>query len=68
MLHDKATVASMKAYAKAQFREVIDIAEDREFWRKGKVLVELCDPIMSRLQTADSDIPGTGRCITRTSS
>ena len=43
MLYDKdlnlkANVASMKANlnAKAQFREVIGIAEDREFWRKSE--------------------------------
>ena len=41
-LHDKdlkATVASMKAGAKARFSKVIDIAEYREFWRKGKRLL-----------------------------
>ena len=32
----KAKVACMKADAKALLREVVDIADDREFWRKGK--------------------------------
>ena len=32
----KAKVASMKADAKAQFSEVVDVADDKEFWRKGK--------------------------------
>ena len=44
MLHDKdlkATVASMKAEARAQFSKVIDFDEYREFWQKGKALVEL---------------------------
>ena len=72
MLHDKlkTTVAFMKADAKAQFSEVVDIAEDREFWRKGKMLVELqvCGPIMNLLRMADSDIPALERFITRTSS
>ena len=64
LLHDKdlkATVASMKADAKARFSEVVDIAEDRDFWRKGKALVELCGPIINLLRMADSDIPGTGK-------
>ena len=42
MLHDedfKATVEGVKADAKAQFSEVIDIAEYRYFWRKGKRLL-----------------------------
>ena len=42
MLHDKdlkATVAFTKANANARFGEIADIAEDREFWRKGKALV-----------------------------
>ena len=70
MLHDKdrkATVASMKADAKARFSEVVDVAEDREFWRKGKALV--CCLIMNLLRLADSDNSGTGnleRLITRT--
>ena len=47
----KAIVASMKADAKAQFSEVIDFDEYREFWRKGKALVELLEsgPIMNLL-------------------
>ena len=32
----KAKVGSMKADAKARFSEVEDIADDREFLRKGK--------------------------------
>ena len=59
MLHNdlKATVASKKADAKARFSEVVDIAEYREFWRKGKALVELrvCGPIMNILRMAYSD-------------
>ena len=49
----------MKANAKAWFSKVIDIAEDREFWPKGKALVELqvCGYFMNLLQMADSDIP-----------
>ncbi len=38
LVHDKelkANVASMKADAKARFAEVVDIVEDREFWRKS---------------------------------
>ena len=31
----------MKGYAKARFSEVVDIAEDKEFWRKGTALGEL---------------------------
>ena len=64
LLHDKelkTTVASMKADAKARFREVVDVVEDKEFWRKSKALVELCGPIMNLLRMADSDIPGTGK-------
>ena len=58
MIHDKdlkATVASMKAYAEARFSKVVDIAEDREFWRNGKALVELrvCGPIINLLRMAD---------------
>ena len=65
MLHDKnlkATVASMKAYVKAQSSEVVDIAEDREFWRKNKALVELqvCGPIMNLLKMADCEKSCTG--------
>ena len=53
----------MKADARARFTEVIDIVEHREFWRKGKALVELCgpSPIMNLLRMAESDIPGTGK-------
>ena len=60
----------MKAYARVQFSEVVDIAEDRGFWRKGKALVELqvCGPVMNLLQIADSDIPALERFITITSS
>ena len=56
--------------AKAQFSEVVDIAEDREFWRKGKALVELqvCGPIMNLLRMADIDIPALERFFTITSS
>ena len=64
LVHDKdlkATVGSMKADAKAWFSEVVDIVEDREFWRKGKVLVELCGPIMNLLQMAGCYIPATGK-------
>ena len=64
LVHDKElklNVASMKADAKARFLEVLDIVEDREFWRKAKALVELCGPIMNLLRMADSDIPGTGK-------
>ena len=43
----KATVASMKADAKAGFSEVIDFDEYREFWRKGKALVELRAVVLS---------------------
>ena len=54
MLHSKdlkAIVAFMKADAKAQFSEVIDFDEYREFWRKSKALVELLvsGPIMNLL-------------------
>ena len=60
MLHDKdlkATVASMKANVKAQFSEVTDIAEDREFWRKGKANVEVKvgGPIMNLIQLTYTD-------------
>ena len=53
----------MKANAKARFSEVVDIAEDREFWRKGKALVELlvCGVIMNLLLIADSENSGTGK-------
>ena len=53
----------MKAGAKARFSKVVDIAEDREFWRKGKAFVELqvCGPIMNLLRKADSDNSGTGK-------
>ena len=75
MLHDKlkatvAYVAFMKADAKVLFSEVVDIAEDREFWRKGKALVELqvCGPIMNLLRMADIDIPALERFFTITSS
>jgi len=64
LVHDKdlkATVGSMKSDAKAQFSEVVDIVENREFWRKSKALVELCGPIMNLLRMADSDIPCTGK-------
>jgi hypothetical protein len=64
LVHDKdlkATVNSMKSDAKARFSEVVDIVEDREFWRKGKALVELCGPIMNLPRMADSDIPGTAK-------
>ena len=64
LVHDKelkTNVASMKAEAKARFAEVVDIVQDKEFWRKGKALVELCGPIMNLLRMADSDIPGTGK-------
>ena len=35
----------------------MDIVEYREFWRKGKVIVELqvCGPIMNLLRMADID-------------
>ena len=51
----------MKANAKAQFSELIDIAEyrDSEFWRKAKALVEL--PIIKLLLMAYSDNSGTGK-------
>ena len=41
----------MKADAKVRFSQVVDIAEDMEFWRKGQALVELqvCGPIMNLL-------------------
>ncbi len=64
LVHDKelkASVASMKADAKARFAEVVDIVEDRKFWRKCKALVEYCGPIMNLLRMADSNIPGTGK-------
>ena len=53
----------MKAYAKPLFSKVIDIAEDREFWRKGKALVELlvCGPVINLLQMADSENSCTGQ-------
>ena len=72
MLHNKlkATVAFIKADAKARLSKVVDIAEDRKFQRKGKALVELqvCGPVMNLLQMADSDIPALERFITITSS
>ena len=46
---------------KARFSKVVDIAEDRGFWRKGKALVDLWGPIMNLLRMADSHIPGTGK-------
>ncbi len=64
LVHDKelkTNVACMKADAKARFTELVDIVEDREFWRKRKALVGLCGPIMNLLRMADSDIPGTGK-------
>ena len=64
LVHDKdlkATVTSMKPDAKARFSEVLDIVQNKEFWRKGTALVELCGPIMNLLRMADSDIPGTGK-------
>ena len=66
----KATLAFMKANAKARLSKVVDIAEDRKFQRKGKALVELqvCGPVMNLLQIADSDIPALERFITITSS
>ena len=53
----------MKVNAKAQFSKVVDIVEDREFWRKGKVIVELqvCGPIMNLLRMADSDNSCSGK-------
>ena len=53
----------MKANAKARFSEVVDIAEDREFWRKGKALVELrvCGPMMNFLRMTYSDSSCTGK-------
>ncbi len=51
----------MKAVAKARFSKVVDIVEDRQFWRNGKSLVELCGPVINLLRMADSDIPGTGK-------
>ena len=52
LLHDKlkatvAYVAFMKAYAKVQFSKVVDIAEDREFWRKGKLLLSSKSVVLS---------------------
>ena len=66
----KATLAFMKANAKARLSKVVDIAEDRKFQRKGKALVELqvCGPVMNLLQMADSNIPALERFITITSS
>ena len=51
----KATLASMKADAKARFSEVVYTAEDREFLRKGKALVELqvCGPCKNLFPMAD---------------
>jgi hypothetical protein len=49
-------IRKMKAEAKACFSEVVDILENREFWRRGKALVELCVPVMNLLKRADSDI------------
>ena len=40
---------------------VLDIVQNKEFWRKGTVLVELCGPIMNVLRMAERDIPGTGK-------
>ena len=65
MLHDKnlkATVASMKADAKAQFSKIIDFDQYREFLLKGKALDELrvSGPIMNLLQMVYSDNFGTG--------
>ena len=53
----------MKADAKAGFSEVIDFDEYREFWRKGKALVELRvrGPIMNLLRMVYSDNAGTGK-------
>ena len=60
----------MKADAKVRSSEVVDIAEDREFWRRGKVLVELqvSGLIMNLLRKADRDIQALQRFITITSS
>ena len=63
----------MKADAKARFSEVVDIAEDREFLRKGKALVELqvCGPIVKLLSESSEwlivIIPALERFIKRTS-
>jgi hypothetical protein len=64
LVHDKdlkAAVSTVKSDAKARFSEVVDIVVNREFWRKGKTLVDLCGPIMNLPRMADSDIPGTGK-------
>jgi hypothetical protein len=41
----KVTVRSMKTDAQAKFNEVMDIVENKEFWRKCKELVEHCAPV-----------------------
>ena len=51
----------MKADAKARLSEVMDIAEDREFRRKGKALVEpqVCGPFKNLFRMADGDNTAT---------
>jgi hypothetical protein len=44
--------------AKVQFKEVVDVFEDRELWQKSKALV---GPRMNLLSMADSNNPGTGK-------
>ena len=55
--------AKAKAKAKAKFSEIVDIVQNKEFWRIAKSLVELSAPSMNprRLRLADSDIQGTGK-------
>ena len=57
----KALVAALKPEAKAKFSEIVDIVQNKEFWRTAKCLVELSAPAMNLLRLADSDIPGTGK-------
>ena len=63
----KAKVASMKADAKARFSEVVDVADDREFWRKGKASASV---VLSWISSKwlIVIIPALERLITRTSS
>jgi hypothetical protein len=41
----KAVVAGMKQEAKAKFSEMVNMGQNREFWRPAKCLVELSNEL-----------------------
>ena len=46
----KGLVAAMKPEARAKFAEIVDIVQNKEFWRTAKCLVELSAPAMNLLR------------------